>query len=100
MIVVRFVVPFVALLSRPAKMNLRRLRWVTAWVLVSHGLYLYWIVLPGVPHLHGGPFSWMDLGFPLVALGLIVAVWFWRTSRAPLVAVNDPRLESGLSFHL
>ena len=100
MIIIRFAVPFVALLSRSAKMNLHRLRWVSAWVLVSHGLYLYWIVLPGVPHLHGGPFSWMDLGFPLMALGLIIAVWFWRTSRAPLIAANDPRLESGLSFHL
>ena len=100
LIVIHFVVPFLALLSRSAKMDLQRLRWVSIWILAAHGLHLYWIVLPSVPHLRGGPFSWMDLGFPLVALGLGIFVWLWRTSRAPLVAARDPRLEAGLGFHL
>jgi len=100
MIVVHFVVPFLALLSRSAKMDLKRLRWVSIWILAARGLDLYWIVLPSVPHLRGGPFSWMDLGFPLVALGLGLFVWLWRTARAPLVAVGDPRLDAGLAFHL
>jgi len=100
MILVQFVVPFLALLSRPAKMDLCRLRWVSIWVLGAHALDLYWIVLPSVPHLHGGPLSWLDLWMPFVAVGLGILVWIWRASQAPLVPVRDPRLESGLAFHL
>lgn len=96
----RFVIPFLALLSRPSKMNLNRLRWVSILLLATYGLHLYWVVLPGLPHLHGGPFSWMDLGFPLAAIGYGLFAWIWRSSRAALVAARDPRLESGLSFHL
>lgn len=100
LIIGHFFVPFFALLARSAKMDLRRLRWVAVWLLVMHWLDLYWIVLPSIPHLSGGPFSWTDLGFPLVALGLGIVVWLWRSSRAPLIPVGDPRLEAGLAFHL
>jgi hypothetical protein len=95
-------VPFVALLSRDAKMNFDRLRWVSIWVLVFHLLDIYWMVLPSVP-VHGGhldAFSWMDAGVPLLAVGVVLLVWKWRTSRAPLIAISDPRLEDGMAFHL
>ena len=98
MIPIQFVVPFLALLSRPAKMDLNRLRWVSIWVLAAHLLDLYWIVLPGIPHLH--PLSWMDLWMPFAAVGLGLLVWRRQAARAPLVAARDPRLESGLAFHL
>lgn len=100
LIIVHFAVPFLALLSRSAKMNLRRLRWVSIWLLAGHALDLYWIVLPSVPRVEGGPFSWMDVGFPLLGIAVGIFVWLWRSSRAPLVAVGDPRLEAGLAFHL
>ena len=100
MIVIQFFVPFIALLSRSAKMDLSRLRWVSIWVLAAYALDLYWIVLPSVPHLEGGPFSWMELGFPFLAVGIGLFVWIRRASRGPLLATRDPRLEAGLAFHL
>jgi hypothetical protein len=98
LVIAHFVVPFAALLSRPAKSNLRRLRWVSAWILVAHGLELYWIVLPSVPGLDGGPIWWPEIGFPLAALGAALLVWLRRTSRAALLPVGDPRLERALDY--
>jgi hypothetical protein len=81
-------------------MNLGRLKWVSVLILVAHGLEMYWTVLPSVHHLHGGPVWWPELGFPLLSLGIILLVWRWRASRAPVVAFRDPRLPDALAFHL
>jgi hypothetical protein len=99
MILVRFAVPLVALLSRAAKMDPGRLRWISAWILVSHGLYLYWLVLPSVS-LDSGPLVWLDAGFPVLALGILAAAWLWGSRRNGLIPRRDPRLETGLAFHL
>lgn len=100
MIAVQFIVPFAALLSRSAKMDFSRLRWVCVWILCARYLDLYWTVLPSVPGVGGSPFSWKDLWAPILAVGIGVFVWIWRASRVPLVPVRDSRLRAGLDFHL
>lgn len=96
--IAQFVVPFAALMPKPAKTNVRRLRWVAGWVLAAHGLELYWIVLPSVPGAAGNPAWWPELGFPLAAIGAAVLAWKWSTARAPLLPVGDPRLERALAY--
>jgi hypothetical protein len=43
-----FVAPFLLLLSRPRKMDPRRLAPVAAWILAIHYVDLYWLVMPQV----------------------------------------------------
>ncbi|MFB3904422.1 MAG: quinol:cytochrome C oxidoreductase [Acidobacteriota bacterium] len=94
-----FFVPFVALLNRSAKTNLRRLRWVSLWVLAAHGLDMYWLIAPSL-RAGGSPFTWQELWLPFAAAAVGLATWRWAASRGALIPVNDPKLESALHFHL
>jgi hypothetical protein len=99
LVLAHFLVPFLALLSRSAKTDLRRLRWVSAWILGAHGLDLYWLIMPSV-RVNEGPFGWQDLCFPIAAIALALSVWLWQSARFPVIAIRDPRLQAGLQFHL
>jgi len=99
LIVAHFLVPFIALLNRSAKTNLKRLRWVSLWVLGAHGLDMYWLITPSI-RTNGGPLTWQELWLPFAAVAVGLATWRWAASRAALIPVNDPKLESGLHFHL
>ncbi len=94
-----FLVPFVALLNRSAKTNLKRLRWVSLWVLAAHGLDMYWLVTPSI-RTSGSPFTWQELWLPFAAAAVGLGTWRWSATRAALIPLNDPKLESGLHFHL
>jgi hypothetical protein len=99
LVLAHFVIPFFGLLSRSAKTDLRRLRWVAGFVLLGHGLDLYWIVVPSIRH-YDAVFGWQEVGIALAAVSLGLLVWIRRSSRAPLMAVGDPRLKDALHFHL
>jgi len=94
-----FLVPFIALLNRSAKTNLKRLRWVSLWVLAAHGLDMYWLIAPSV-RTGGSPFTWQELWLPFAAAAVGLATWRWAAARAALIPLNDPKLESSLHFHL
>ncbi len=96
---VRFVVPFFALLSRRAKMNPRILFWVSIWLLAGQLLDLYWLIMPEL-HDHHPVLGWQELGPPLLMTGALL----WYVSRflarhAPM-AIGDPLLDQSLSFRL
>jgi len=96
---VRFVVPFLALLSRRSKMNPRVLLWVSVLMLAGQLLDLYWIVMPA---LHEGRpvLGWQEIGPPLLVIG--VALWYctrFLGRNAPL-AVGDPRLDESQRYVL
>ncbi len=96
LLVGHFIVPFLALITRAAKRNLRVLRATAIWLLVIHFLDLYWIVLPS--YNHGLHISWMDLT-TLAGVGGIFLWYFWRQMTArPVIPVNDPRLEESVNF--
>ncbi len=99
LVIAHFFVPFLALLGRESKTNLLRLRWVAAWVLITHGLDLYWLVIPSVRN-QGPAFGWQEIAFPLMAAAIVLLVGVWQLSKKPVLAVKDPRLEAGLHFHL
>ncbi len=94
-----FFVPFIALLNRSAKTNLKRLRWVSLWVLGAHGLDMYWLITPSI-RASGSPFTWQELWLPFAAAAVGLTTWRWAASRAALIPLNDPKLESALHFHL
>jgi len=99
LIIAHFFVPFLALLTRQAKLDLLRLRWVAAWVLATHGLDLYWLVIPSLRR-EGPAFGWQEIAFPFLAASIVTLVGVWRLARKPVLPIKDSRLEAGLHFHL
>jgi len=99
LVVVHFIVPFVALLNRSAKTSLKRLRWVAAWILGAHALDMYWLIAPSI-RAEETVFSWQELWLPFAALAVGLLAWQWTARRAPLLPVNDPKLDAAFRFHL
>jgi hypothetical protein len=42
----------------------------------------------------------MDLGFPVLLVGLAIVVLGYKMRRNNLIPIGDPKLERGLSFRL
>ena len=97
--VVRFVIPFFALLSRSAKMNSTRLLWVSILVLIGQLLDLYWLIMPQI-HPENPTLGWVELGPPLLLIGLVALFVSHFLKRRLPVAVGDPLLEESLRFYI
>lgn len=100
-IITHFVVPFTALLSFPSKTNPSRLKFIAVWVLIAHYLDLYWLIMPSF-YVNGKAytFSFLDIVFPLGALGLIIIVFNRGVKMYNLIPVHDPKLQKGLNFRI
>ena len=95
---VHFVVPFFALVTRDAKGDPRRLRWVAMLMLGAHALDLYWLVFPVLGK--GVLFSWPELSFAVFFLagGLL---WIRKAlTWGEDMPVGDAFLRQGLEFRL
>jgi hypothetical protein len=97
--VLHFAVPFIVLLPKSMKTNLRTLKIMSVWLIFAHYLDLYWLIMPTYSS-SGAVFGWMEIGFPLAAVGLIILVFSFRVRRANMMPMGDPKLESGLDLHL
>lgn len=101
LIVTHFIVPFFSLISFEAKTNLKRLKFISIWILCVHFLDIYWLVMPSMAKdNHTYTFSWIDFVYPLIFIGTLIIVFCKMAERYNLLAVNDPKLERGLNFHL
>ncbi|MBU2586035.1 MAG: quinol:cytochrome C oxidoreductase [Bacteroidetes bacterium] len=98
LIFIHFVVPYAGLLSQSSKMDPKRLKIMSVWILFAHYLDIYWLVMPS--HYNTFTFSWIEFGFPLVGIGLIILVFSWKFNRTNLIPIGDPKLKRGLDFHL
>lgn len=99
LIVVHFVVPYFGLVSQPSKTNPKRLKFMAIWLLVAHIVDLYWLIMPTYSP-ESIPFSWMELGFPLLTFGIMVIVFGIKAKKENLVPIGDPKLKRGLDFRL
>jgi hypothetical protein len=92
-----FVIPFVLLLSRPFKRNIRKLVWLAVWLLFMRYLDLFWIIEPNFSNSF--TVTWADFVVP-IAMG---AFWFWYFFRnlnsLPLLPVYDPDAHEVLEAH-
>ncbi len=101
LIVTHFIVPFFYLISYEAKTNLKKLKFISIWILCVHLLDLYWLIMPSMSRNdHAYSFSWIDFVFPLIFIGVIMIVFKKVSEKINLVPVRDPKLERGLNFHL
>ncbi|MBI9072845.1 MAG: quinol:cytochrome C oxidoreductase [Melioribacteraceae bacterium] len=95
--VAHFIVPYFGLLAQPSKMNPKRLKFMSLWILFAHYFDMYWLVMPTMSKGEA-PFSWIELGFPLLAVGIILIVFNIKSSKNNLMPVGDPKLKRGLDF--
>ncbi len=97
--VVRFVIPFLALLSRGAKMNPTRLLWVSILCLIGQLLDLYWLIMPQI-HPERPAFGWQELGPLFLLVGVFGVYVAYFLKRHLPIAVGDPFLEESQRFYL
>lgn len=96
LIAFRFAVPFIVLLHRETKHNIKVLVSMSILVLVIHFAEVYWIVMPALSG-HGIDFSWMDLTTLLGLGGIFFGLFFNRFKNHDMIPINDPKLEESLS---
>jgi hypothetical protein len=95
LVIGRFALPFVLLMPKTIKRNLRFLGVISIWMLLMQWVDLYWLVVPEQSP-EGAGLSWID---PVTMAGVGgIFVWlFWRRfASAPLIPIGDPRLEGSL----
>ena len=95
LVVFHFFVPFLLLLQRGVKRQLRAVSIVCGWIVILSILDVYWIVVPSwdkiSPHLHlTDVFAFVGIG------GLWVGAFFWELKKLPLLPLHDPRFEGVL----
>lgn len=82
-----FVVPFVLLLSRPFKRDIRRLVWLAVWLMVMRYVDLFWIIEPNYSTTLR--FTVADIVVPFAIGGLWLACFFRNLSSLPLLPEYD-----------
>jgi len=97
-----FVVPFFFMMSRHIKRRTTTLAAGCVLLIVAHFLDMFWLAQPGMTytatyHAHFGVHI-ADLLLLVGLGGLVLAVFTWRLTSKPLVALKDPRLEESLEF--
>lgn len=101
LIIIHFLVPYIMLVSQPSKMDPKRLKFISVWLLFAHLYDLFWLVMPETPQLSEGySFSWIDLVFPIAIVGLVILIFNMKARKENLIPVGDPKLKRGLDFHL
>ncbi|MFH1197331.1 MAG: quinol:cytochrome C oxidoreductase [bacterium] len=97
LILVKFLVPYAGLVSQPSKMNPKRLMSMSLVILVAHFADLYWLIMPTYSK-SGIVFGWMELGFIILAFGVVISVFVFKAKKENLVAIGDPKLKRGLDW--
>jgi hypothetical protein len=99
LVVFHFALPFLVLLSRDLKRNLRALALVAAGVFAMRLVDLFWIVAPDLAGHHGAghgeahfSLHLLDIAAPVAVGGLWLAVFARELRRRPLVPPTDPEL--------
>lgn len=99
LIFVHFLVPYALILPQPAKMDPKRLKMVSIWLLFAHFYDLYWLVMPTLDK-DGYKFCVLDFAFPIFAIGAIMLVFYFAARNKNLVPIKDPKLMQSMNFRL
>lgn len=83
-----FVVPFVFLLSRSFKRNVRKLVWLAMWLMIMRWVDLLWIIEPNFSATVS--VTWADIVVPIAMGGIWMWFYFRNLNSMPLLSVNDP----------
>jgi len=96
-LIINFVVPFFALMTRDAKRNIYFLAAVAAIILVGQWMNLFVLIMPGatgnIPQ-----FGFFEIGCILLYLGIFLFVVLRSLSKSPLLSKNDPLLKESFNY--
>ncbi|AXJ02218.1 quinol:cytochrome c oxidoreductase quinone-binding subunit 2 [Cyclonatronum proteinivorum] len=93
----RFVIPFIVLLSKPAKGNFTVLKTMAVFIVISHVVELYWLIMPSLHDTFA--FHWLDLATFLALAGIFLGLFFFYFKQQSMVPKNDPKLIESLNKH-
>jgi hypothetical protein len=94
LVLFHFAVPFVLLLSRPFKRDIRRLVWLAIWLLLMRFLDLVWMIEPN--YSARVQVTLADVVVPVAMGGLWLAYFFRNLSSLPLLPAYDPEAKEVL----
>ncbi len=97
-----FVFPFIALITRAAKRNVKFLLFISFWILLMRFVDLYWIIMPTGLNEDGSrvPFNFgiYDIA-PIIGIGGIFFWFFWKQFTAnAVVPLKDASLNESMKF--
>lgn len=98
LILIRFVVPYFALLSQPSKSNVKRLKIISLWILFAHLFDLYWLVMPELDK--GVTFSFYEIASIVTIIGIVLLSFSYFIEKSNLIPIGDPKLKRSIEFHL
>lgn len=101
LVAMRFVVPFLGLMSRKIKRNPKTLMFAAIWVMAAEFVDMVWLVHPALGETR--KVYELNLGLADVATfvgigGIVLATFTWALGKSALVPVKDPRLEESINF--
>lgn len=99
LMVFKFGLPFLFLISRNAKRSETWMLFVSIWMLVAQWVDLYWVIFPQILGKAGPSFHWTDFVIFLGFAGLFFLFVGSFLGRKSVVAVKDPLMDSALSHH-
>ena len=94
LVIFQFAVPFVLLLSRPFKRDIRQLVWLAAWIMLMRYLDLFWIIEPNFSQTF--TLTLADIVVPIAIGGIWMAYFFRNLSLLPLLPAFDPSVNEVL----
>jgi len=100
LVVFHFAIPFLLLLSRPFKRDVRTLVWLASWLLFMRFVDLFWYIEPNF-NQRLSQLSWvhlLDIVVP-VAIGGFWFAMFWHNLKArPLLPLYDMHAQEFLEY--
>lgn len=101
LIAMRFVVPFLGLMSRKIKRNPNTLLLASIWIIAAQYVDMAWLVLPPFANMHGSTQLAIGLVDVLTFLGIggvVLGTFFWALAKSALIPIKDPRLDESINF--
>jgi hypothetical protein len=89
LVLFHFAIPFVILLSRPFKRNIRKLVWLAVWLMFMRYVDLFWIIEPNFAKTF--TITVADIVVPFAVGGLWLAFFFHNLGALPLLPAYDPQ---------
>lgn len=103
-----FIVPFFVLMTRKSKRNIKVVKGLCVWLLLSHWVDIYLMAMPGVTemanhaahaHVEGPMISMVELMLPFGFAGVFLWIVTKSLTHAALLPQKTPFLEQSLHHH-
>lgn len=98
LLVGKFMIPFIGLLSRGAKRNPRVLAITGVFMLIAQWIDVMWMVQPEF-FKEGPQFGWIEIGVTLGFVGVFGLLVARFLAKHNIVAIGDPRLVESVFHH-